>query len=147
MIRRPAKWDILSTRRRENTNGLVGWWTFQDGTAMDWSGNQNNGVLVGSPNVVSGIIGNALSFTGSQSVTIANSLITGTGNWTILAWINSGSFNFNTRGNIFQTGNSGTNAGLYLYINSSKLRFDLSYTAGPVSANNLPCLLGCASAW
>ena len=74
MIRRPAKWDILSTRRRDNTNGLVGWWTFQDGTAMDWSGNQHNGALVASPPAISGIIGNALSFNGSTQYVNVGSL-------------------------------------------------------------------------
>ena len=74
MIRRPAKWDILSTRRRENTNGLVYWGTFQDGTAMDWSGNQNNGTLIGAPAPIGGINGNALNFNTSQSVSITNTV-------------------------------------------------------------------------
>ena len=74
MIRRPAKWDILSTRRRENTNGLVYWGTFQDGTGMDWSGNQNNGTLIGAPAPIGGINGNALNFNTSQSVSITNTV-------------------------------------------------------------------------
>lgn len=91
MIRRPAKWDILSTRRRENTNGLLYWGTFQDGTAMDWSGNQNNGQMVASPAVVPGFNGNALNFNGStQSITLPTSIHPAA--CSVVAWVNAGAF-------------------------------------------------------
>ena len=64
---RLTKFNVLTTNPKDNENGLVGWWTFDDGTATDWSGNQNNGTLVGAPTTVPGIIGsNALKFNGSS---------------------------------------------------------------------------------
>ncbi len=62
-----------------NNIGLVGYWSFNEGTstiAHDFSGNGNNGTLSGStlPAWTSGKFGNGLSFDGSTSyVDIANS--------------------------------------------------------------------------
>lgn len=96
MLRRPARWDVLSTRRQDNTNGCRGWWTFQDGTAIDWSGNQNNGVFVGSPRAVSGIVGNALSVSNGNyvslnatAVTNLNNFINGSSGFSVACWIYS----------------------------------------------------------
>jgi len=48
------------------TEGVVGAWTFNDGTARDLSGNGNNGEILDEPEVVKGKFGNALEFDGSD---------------------------------------------------------------------------------
>ncbi len=53
------------------TNGLVGYWTFDEGsgtTASDSSGNGNTGTLTNGPTWTSGQIGGALSFDGVNDV-------------------------------------------------------------------------------
>lgn len=49
-------------------DGLVGEWTFNDGTANDSSGNGNHGT--GTANPVAGISGQALEFDGSMSIQV-----------------------------------------------------------------------------
>lgn len=53
----PAQADI--------TTGLVGWWKF-DGNALDSSGNDNNGILIGGPTFTTGQIDQALNFDGNN---------------------------------------------------------------------------------
>ena len=48
---------------------LIGYWTFDEGSgnvAADSSGNGNDGTLEGGPNWVSGQLGSALEFEGSD---------------------------------------------------------------------------------
>lgn len=58
---------------------LAAWWKFDEGTstnAADSSGNGNNGVLINSPNWVTGLFSNALQFTTNstdQEVTVNTS--------------------------------------------------------------------------
>lgn len=40
---------VLKPAPLDNINGSVGWWRFDDGTAADLSGNQNNGVYSNTP--------------------------------------------------------------------------------------------------
>lgn len=40
----------------DNTNGMVGWWPFDDGSAGDVSGFQNNGLPQGSPTPILGTV-------------------------------------------------------------------------------------------
>ena len=47
-------------------DGLVGYWTFDEGIATDWSGKGNNGILVANPPLKNGVIGKALSFNGTS---------------------------------------------------------------------------------
>ncbi len=56
------------------TSGLVGYWSFDAGTAKDDSGNGNNGVLVGNPQSVAGKAGNgkAFDFNGDDGIEIAD---------------------------------------------------------------------------
>jgi hypothetical protein len=68
-------------------------WMFDEGsgtTTYDRSGNGNNGTLVNGPKWVHGIIGNALSFNGSNYVQIPDSQsLNITGNqFSITAWVN-----------------------------------------------------------
>ena len=59
------------------TEGLVGWWKFDEGSgtvAYDSSGNGNDGNLMGGPSWTSGKIGGALSFDGvNKYVDVGNS--------------------------------------------------------------------------
>src|SRR6185369_11373079 len=69
------------------TAGLVGYWTF-DGTALDSSGSNFNGTLVGGPTYVPGKNGQALNLNGSsQYVDMGNVLNPGSGDFSIFAWI------------------------------------------------------------
>jgi hypothetical protein len=75
-------------------NGLVGYWSFNEGAgtaAMDSSGNGNTGTLINGPTWVSGKSGTALSFDGAddyveipetQSLNLSSAL-------TVSAWINN----------------------------------------------------------
>jgi len=51
----------------DQAQGLVGYWTFDEGsgtTAYDYSGNNNNGTLINGPTWTTGKVGGALSFDG-----------------------------------------------------------------------------------
>ena len=85
------------------TNGLVGYWNFNEGsgtTAGDTSGNNNNGALTNGPTWTSGKVGSgAVSFDGTNDYVDLgnpNSLIPGSG-ITMSAWIKLSS----TSGNQF----------------------------------------------
>ena len=70
-------------------SGLLGWWTFDDGTASDGSGNGNNGTLQGGPTATTGRISQGLNFDGSDdrvSLSPFNHDI-GTGDFTWSAWV------------------------------------------------------------
>ena len=74
-------------------SGLVAAYSFSEGTGsstVDRSGNGNNGAITGATWSSSGKFGNALSFTGSARVTVADSasldLTTG---MTLMAWVSS----------------------------------------------------------
>jgi len=68
--------------------GLVGYWSFDDGTAIDGSGNSNHGTIYGATQVT-GICGNALSFNGNSDYVLIphSSSLDITGDISILAWI------------------------------------------------------------
>lgn len=65
-----TKFNVLTTRPNDNTNGIAYWGTFDDGTAVDWSGNQNNGSFNNTITPIGGIIGNALTFSSTGYVSI-----------------------------------------------------------------------------
>ncbi|MGC9046550.1 MAG: LamG-like jellyroll fold domain-containing protein, partial [Minisyncoccia bacterium] len=72
--------------------GLVGYWSFDEGTgtiAYDSSGNSNNGTLINGPTWTTGKVGGALSFDGVDDyVEVPDSdSISITGDMTIVAWI------------------------------------------------------------
>jgi len=76
------------------TNGLVGWWTFDEGSgniAADSSGNGNNGTLNGPVEwVAEGKIGGAMAFTGPYNYVLVPNApsLNPTNAITIAAWIN-----------------------------------------------------------
>lgn len=92
-----TKFNVLTTRPSDNENGLVGWWTFDDGTGTDWSGNGRNGALSGSPSVVQGIIGSALGLNGSSQYVTATIPGGAPAITTMMAWVKLTNYtNYNT---------------------------------------------------
>jgi hypothetical protein len=82
---------IPKTQAAAPTNGLVGYWNFDGGTATDTSGSGNNGTLTNSPTPVSGHVGSGgMSFGGTNYVTVPDaSSLTGSSGLTISFWINT----------------------------------------------------------
>ena len=85
------------TASKGNTNGLVGYWSF-DGpdvsgtTAYDRSGNGNNGTIYNTPSVGPGKIGQALNLNGSSQYIYSSIFNLGATNTaTMSAWIKSNS--------------------------------------------------------
>ena len=72
--------------------GLVGWWTFNDGsgtTAADSSGNGYTATLVNGVSWVAGKIGGAISANGvNQYVTVPAINLSGTSTVTVAMWVN-----------------------------------------------------------
>ncbi len=84
-----------TTQKSPNNLGLVGYWPMDEGSgtvASDHSGNGNTGTLVSGPTWVTGKLGQALSFNGTnqkvQTLTEASPANT---NRTICAWVNTSS--------------------------------------------------------
>ncbi len=70
---------------------LVGWWRFDDGsgtTAMDSSGNGNDGTLNGGAQWTDGQIGGAIQFNGSDSFVAAPHIPLNSQSFTIAMWVN-----------------------------------------------------------
>jgi hypothetical protein len=78
-------------KSQDVTNGLVGYWKFDDGsgtTAVDSSGSGNNGTLTGGPTWTTGRIGGALSFSGSGTeVDINKSVLNTSQSYSVSAWV------------------------------------------------------------
>jgi hypothetical protein len=74
---------------------LMAKYEFISGNADDTSGNNNNGAISGSPSTVTGIHNQALSFSGSNYITVADSstINVGTGDFSISCWIKTSSSN------------------------------------------------------
>ena len=73
------------------SHGLVGYWSFDEGTgttAYDASWNGNNGILYNSPQWIDGKKGNALQFDGVDDyVLVSGSLYSGNTDFTVEAWV------------------------------------------------------------
>ena len=114
------------------TSGLVGYWSFDDGTASDSSGKGNHGNLVGNPTVAPGSAGQALSLNGlTQYVNLRDVLDPAWDDLSIFAWVKTtqaGGFNM-----IISKRNSSdiTNSGYQLFQNGSGA---LSFTFGDGNA-------------
>ncbi len=55
-----------STESTDLDEGLVAYYSFDDGTAKDLSGNHHDGIIHGDPKVIEGIVGKALYFDGED---------------------------------------------------------------------------------
>ena len=73
------------------TDGLWGWWTFNDGTATDNSGNGRNGSLTNGPSVVEGRLGLALHFDGIDDAVVIGYIPTPS-NLTVAAYVRVDSY-------------------------------------------------------
>jgi len=71
---------------------LVAWWKFDEGignTALDWSGHNNHGTLMGNPQWVAGYDGDALDFDGNDDHVYSGDVSLPTSAFTIAFWFNS----------------------------------------------------------
>lgn len=71
-------------------SGLIGYWSFNGGTTTtmyDYSGNNNHGTVVGSPTKVSGILGTALSFNGTDTYVNLGNFLSGVTQFTFVTWV------------------------------------------------------------
>jgi len=70
-------------------DGLVAYYSFNDGTAKDNSGNGNNGVFLGAPKSVAGKIGKCLDFNGkTDGIDVVSTKVQLPDALTVAAWIN-----------------------------------------------------------
>jgi len=70
--------------------GLVAYWSFDDGTARDNSGNGHNGIIHGNPKVVNGVKGRAFQFGKVDNyIYLDKSELTdlATNNFTVIVWV------------------------------------------------------------
>ena len=85
---------LLCAQAQGAPDGLVGYWTFDEGsglTAFDGSGNGNDGVLTGDPVWVTGQLGNALDFAGGNAFVAAPHIPLDSRTFTIAMWVNASS--------------------------------------------------------
>jgi len=71
---------------------LVAWWKFDEGTgsaALDWSGHNNHGTLMGNPLWVAGYDGDALDFDGNDDHVYSGDVSLPSSAFTIAFWFNS----------------------------------------------------------
>jgi len=78
---------------------LVGWWTFEEGmgvTAVDWSGHDNHGTMVGDAQRADGYFGDGLAFDGASYVNCgAGATLKIRDSITVACWIKVASFTRN----------------------------------------------------
>jgi hypothetical protein len=89
-----------------NNIGLVGYWSFNEGTstiAHDFSGNGNNGTLSGStlPAWTNGKLSKALQFDRNGSVNLGHNSSLDSSTFTVSFWIKQTSINFDGPGNAY----------------------------------------------
>ena len=116
---------------------FLGYWQL-DGSSIDNSGNGNNGLdgaVTYSP--AYGKFSQGANFNGTSSVISLSSVpLTGTGNWTLNAWIKTSVTG--TRKGVFAFGGGAANSGVNMFINiSNHHEFDLSQVAGPAGSINI----------
>jgi type II secretory pathway component PulJ len=105
-------------------SSLVGWWKFDDGSgtsAIDSSGNGNNGTLINGPTwAIDGKISGALSFNGvNQYVDMGNVLNAGSGDLTVAAWFKTSVAGDSDQGIVAKRNNSfGNEDGYSITINA-----------------------------
>ncbi len=109
---------------------LMGWWAF-DGNALDSSGNGRHGTLIGTPQFVPGVFGEALEQDGDDYVIVEGYKgILGTNPFSIVAWIRT----TNTAiGQITHWGTDNNGQRVEFRVNSNRLR--ISGGGGNVQGN------------
>lgn len=112
----------IDAQRDENT--VAGIWTFDDGSANDSSNQKHNGILVGKPKSVKGIVGDALRFNGNNDgIRIPDSPRINTGGpfpkRTVAAYFKCDDVNSDQHQVIFEEG--GRTRGLVIYVFDGKI--------------------------
>ena len=112
----------VEAQRDEGT--VAGIWTFDDGTAKDSSNQNHNGILVGKPESVKGIVNDALRFNGEgDGINILDSPRINTGGpfpkRTVAAFFNCDDVNKGQKQIIFEEG--GRTRGLIIYVFDGKI--------------------------
>lgn len=115
-------------------SGLVGYWSFNDGsgsTASDSSGNGNTGTLINGPTWIDGKYGKGLSFDGNINwVNIAPSVMNGLSDFTVTYWMKTSD---NTKsGTPLHATNTGNNEfiGPYDYRSANVYVKDVNWNSG-----------------
>jgi hypothetical protein len=84
-------WSFTTKPVMAKTDNLVGWWKLDDensGTAVDYSGWDHDGTLMGDPKWVDGAQGGAMEFDGQDDYVDTN-YATDLATWTVCAWVTS----------------------------------------------------------
>jgi len=111
-------------------NGLVAYWSFDDGTATDNSGNGHNGAINGNPLYVAGVKGKALRFDGIDDyVEIPAHAGLDNLDFTICFWVNRDGYGINNIGSIIDRAWQGKNSStiadvLTVFVNDVSIRDD-----------------------
>ncbi len=116
--------SVTSVEAQRDEGTVAGIWTFDDGTANDTSPQNLNGIVVGKPGSVNGIVGKSLKFNGtSDGIKIPDSPrinITNTfTNRTVAALFNCDDVTKEQKQVIFEAG--GQTRGLAIYVFAGKL--------------------------
>ena len=138
----PQNGQLLFNQVNDIDSSLIGWWPLDDGRALDYSGAQTNGTLVGAPRVTGGIVRDVTGVNGaltdwSDSNFITIPTITVTTNFTISVWINLTSYGSSTVAPIiFDTGSSTNRWYLAASVFANSSRFGLVKRGVAVYAAN-----------
>ncbi len=131
-------WGCCSLTSWAQTDaGLVGWWQMDglfDGIAVDSSGYEHHGLILGDPAWVEGLLGQALQFDGSDDYVDcgAHAQLNVLDDVTVTAWIKPGDNNQDRK--LF--GNMGANGGFKLAIyKNNKVELAVRDTSGQVVVN------------
>lgn len=124
-------------------NNIVAWWRMDEtsGNRADSSGNSNTLTDVNTVGYTAGKIGNCASFASASSeyFTMGSAPTTGTGDFSICAWVKTNSSG--VRRGIVSWGTSGPTdpyKGIFFYIGTdNKLHADVTGVAGPTSTNTI----------
>jgi hypothetical protein len=133
MVILPHRRKAFRTQSGPTTNGLIGYWNFNEGTGAttaDTSSSNFNGTLANGPSWVTGKFNNALSFDGSNDyVTVPHNTALNFSQislFSIMAWIKTTQTNYGFI--IAKALNEGTYAGYYLHTYLGKLHSTLQTT-------------------
>jgi hypothetical protein len=132
---------ITVTQTPSNSNGLAGYWKFDEasgGTTQDASGSGNTGTLVNNPSWTNGKSGNALNFNRTNSYVNcgAASSLNLTGSISIDTWINPRSLLAGNYGRLVDKGTASTGYSFFLDESTRSLMFVI-YGGPLVKSNSL----------
>jgi 6-phosphogluconolactonase (cycloisomerase 2 family) len=126
----PVVADAVASGQGGASSGLVAYWPFTGGSAHDFSGNRNNGVVMGATPTTDrfGVGHNALLFDGvDDSIASPNSvsLLIGHSDYTIAAWIKT--TNSTADGRIFSKGAWDCTTGFMMRLDGSVVHLENAF--------------------